>query len=435
MLRTMATTPKGPSTVPSASTMLPDLDAVLAAFDELLEDLRTIDRLEDLPSAVERLAAIHARIGDVRKRCAPDAPKGPPPELRGAEDALRGIEMKLTDVQQRMTALHEEERRKKGAFFDLQRSYREQQLCLNDVTARANDLRIELARLEQRREDLRTEIGRDLGSDAAPDTLPRDTAAPPDAEHRIDYLRRELTLIGTLDDQTMAEYRDTEERATFLAHQTADLRASIGTLEEVIVELEREIERAFHIAFTTINAHFERYFRQLFGGGVAKLILLREEPVANEDENQNEDVNIPDIPPTDHKLSIINSQLSILSGIDIQATPPGKRIKHIAMLSGGERALVAIALLCAIISSSQSPFVILDEVDAALDESNSVRFAEILKDLSAHTQFVVVTHNRYSMERAAMIYGITMGDDGASKLLSLKLEEAANMHAGAKVPV
>jgi chromosome segregation protein len=322
-----------------------------------------------------------------------------------------------------MSALHEEERRKKGAFFDLQRSYREQQIHLNETTARANDLRIELARIEQRREDLRQEILRDLGGDAAPDALPTTAAAPPDAEHRIVYLRRELALIGTLDEQTMQEYRDTETRATFLTTQTADLRASIGTLEHVITELEQEIDRAFHAAFTTINAHFERYFRQLFGGGNAKLALLREIPV--EESIDDTSIPIPDLPPTDPPPRAAR----VVVGIEIQATPPGKRIKHIAMLSGGERALVAIALLCAIISASQSPFVVLDEVDAALDESNSVRFAEILKDLSAHTQFLVVTHNRYSMERAAMIYGITMGDDGASKLLSLKLAEAERVAA------
>ena len=113
-----------------------------------------------------------------------------------------------------------------------------------------------------------------------------------------------------------------------------------------------------------------------------------------------------------------------LAGIEIQATPPGKKIKSIAMLSGGERALTAIALISAIISANPSPFVMLDEVDAALDEANSERLAKILDDLSHKTQFIVVTHNRASMLRAAILYGVTMQDDGVSKLLSIKLEEA-----------
>ncbi|MBI4142854.1 AAA family ATPase [Candidatus Uhrbacteria bacterium] len=414
----------------AAAALVGDLDAVLSEFDEFLTTLRMVHRLDDLQPTVERLQAIHTRIAAVRKRCAPDAPAEPAPELTAAADALRGVEGKLADVQRRMNALHEEERRKKGTFFELQRQYREQQLALNEVTSRANDLRIELARLEQRREDLRVEIARDLGASAEADALPIPTAPlAPDAADRIARLSREIALIGMLDEQTMQEYRDAQERAAFLEHQTTDLRKSITALEGIIGELEQEIDRAFHVAFTTINAHFERYFRQLFGGGHATLALLREQPAADEDGDAHEDIKIPDIPPTDRLTPHASRLTTQVSGIDITATPPGKRIKHVGMLSGGERALVAIALLCAIISSSQSPFVVLDEVDAALDESNSVRFAEILKDLARSTQFLVVTHNRYTMDRAAMIYGVTMGDEGASRILSLKLEDAERVAA------
>ena len=113
------------------------------------------------------------------------------------------------------------------------------------------------------------------------------------------------------------------------------------------------------------------------------------------------------------------------SGVEIYATPPGKRLKSVHMLSGGERALTSIALICAILASNPSPFVVLDEVDAALDEANSLRFAEILEALSRKAQFIVITHNRATMEKARMLYGVTMGDDGVSQVLSLRLEEAA----------
>ncbi|MDO8260163.1 MAG: AAA family ATPase, partial [Candidatus Magasanikbacteria bacterium] len=112
-----------------------------------------------------------------------------------------------------------------------------------------------------------------------------------------------------------------------------------------------------------------------------------------------------------------------LAGIEISACPPGKRISSVSMLSGGERALTAIALICAIISANPSPFVVLDEVDAALDEANSERLAKILDELSHKTQFIVISHNRASMRRANILYGVTMGDDGVSKLLSVKLED------------
>lgn len=419
------------SQAPQARALLPataladDVDAAVGVLDELLEDLRMVGRLDDVRPLVERLAGLQQRLAGLRKRCAPETVAAAPPELRDTEAALKAIEGKLADVQARMAALHEEERRKKGAFFELQRNYRTQQLALNGVAAKANDLRIELARLEQKREDLRHDIGRDLPS-VDPAQLPQPTAPSlPDAEDRITRLQRDLAVIGTLDEQTVQEYRETKERAEFLTSQTEDLRKSITALERIIEELETDIDRAFHTAFVTINDHFERFFRQLFGGGQAKLALIREEPPEEAAPTDGVDaVALHDIPPRDSsKLQASSFKLGV-AGIDITATPPGKRIKSIAMLSGGERALVAIALLCAIISSSRSPFVVLDEVDAALDEANSVRFAEILKDLARETQFIVVTHNRYTMERAAMIYGVTMGDDGVSKLLSLKLEEA-----------
>lgn len=408
-----------------ATALTDDIDATINAVDELLEDLRMAGKLDDVRGTVERIASVQQRLAALRKRCVPEAAASAPPELRETEGVLKAIEGKLADVQSRMAALHEEERRKKGAFFELQRNYRTQQLALNTIAAKANDLRIELARIEQKVEDLRHDISRDL-PDVDPAHLQQPTVAlPPDAEDRVSRLQRDLAAIGTLDEQTVAEYRETKERAEFLTAQTEDLRKSITVLERIIEELETEIDRAFHAAFSTINDHFERFFRQLFGGGQAKLALIREEPP--EEVEGVEDVKgvkeIPDIPPRDRE-SGVKRQVSGVAGIDIAATPPGKRIKSIAMLSGGERALVAIALLCAIISSSKSPFVVLDEVDAALDEANSVRFAEILKDLARATQFIVVTHNRYSMERAASIYGVTMGDDGVSKLLSLKLEEA-----------
>lgn len=411
-----------------ATALTDDIDATINAVDELLEDLRMAGKLDDVRGIVERIAAVQQRLASLRKRCTPEAVNAPPPELRETEGVLKAIEGKLADVQSRMAALHEEERRKKGTFFELQRNYRTQQLALNTIAAKANDLRIELARIEQKVEDLRHDISRDL-PDVDPAQLQQPTEAlPPDTEDRIARLQRDLAAIGTLDEQTVQEYRETSARAEFLTSQTEDLRKSITALERIIEELGTEIERAFHASFSTINDHFERFFRQLFGGGQAKLALIREEV---EDVEGVEDVKgvkgvkeIPDIPPVDsYKLPATSSKLGV-AGIDITATPPGKRIKSIAMLSGGERALVAIALLCAIISSSKSPFVVLDEVDAALDEANSVRFAEILKDLARATQFIVVTHNRYSMERAASIYGVTMGDDGVSKLLSLKLEEA-----------
>ncbi|MDO8462986.1 MAG: AAA family ATPase [bacterium] len=410
-----------------AAALTTDLDAVLRDTHALLTALRTLTALDELPPMVERFQTLHERIAAVRQRANPDAPQAPP-ELRQTEQTLVGIETQLKETQQRMSTLHAEERKKKGTLFELQRNYRERQLALNSVTNRAQDARIALARLEQRREDLLVEIARDIGADRDPLTLTPPTAPlPADAEQRIAYLKRDIAAIGALDEETVREYEETRERVAFLESQTTDLRRSIHALEDIIAELAEDIDRAFHASFTTINEHFERYFRQLFGGGQARLTLLRAAQHEDANEQEDEDASLPDIPPVDRPSRVARSMSGVVAGIDIAATPPGKRIKSISMLSGGERALTAIALLCAIISSSTSPFVVLDEVDAALDEANAVRFAEILKDLSKHTQFLVVTHNRYSMERAAAIYGVTMAGDGASRILSMKLEEAKEM--------
>jgi chromosome segregation ATPase len=405
-----------------ASTLLND---VLALLDDMNKVHTALAQPDDaaLERAREGLASALKRLKQIRTACGGDTiDTAPPPELSDTEELLSSVEVELGEIQQRMRAYREREREQKSEFFALQHRSRDAQLQLTEQTSRANDIRVKLARLEQRRDDLSATIAHQFGSAFNVNELSKPAHAPTtDMPARIARLKRDLAAIGTIDQQTLTEYEETKQRAEFLDHQTSDLRQSITAIEKVVLELDREIARAFQDAFQTIGAHFETYFKQLFDGGHAKLTLLSESPDETTDDLSDDD--LPDIPPTDHPAHRRQTAPSI-TGIDIQATPPGKRIKSIAMLSGGERALTAIALLCAIISTSRSPFVILDEVDAALDEANSVRFAEILKDLSKHTQFLVVTHNRATMERAAAIYGITMGDNGASKLLSLKLEEA-----------
>ena len=136
----------------------------------------------------------------------------------------------------------------------------------------------------------------------------------------------------------------------------------------------------------------------------------------------------PEQPAAEEKMSpkrfLKRKTGKVITGIDIAATPPGKKVASIAMLSGGERSLASIALICAVIANNPSPFVILDEVDAALDESNSQRFSQIINELAHKTQFIVITHNRATMHQANILYGVTMGEDGVSKIISLRMEEA-----------
>jgi chromosome segregation protein len=226
---------------------------------------------------------------------------------------------------------------------------------------------------------------------------------------KLTRVRSQLEWIGSIDPATQKEYEETKQRFEFLHTQTQDLKGAIQGLETIIAELDETIRTRSETAFHALNKEFGAFFSILFHGGEAKLIQMEAEPEEDEEGNLIE-------PEND----------AAMVGIDIQATPPGKRLKSIALLSGGERALTSIALICAIMATNPSPFVVLDEVDAALDESNSQKFAKIVDQLSDKTQFIVVTHNRATMHEANVLYGVTLADDGTSQLLSVKLEDVGN---------
>jgi chromosome segregation protein len=241
----------------------------------------------------------------------------------------------------------------------------------------------------------------------------------------IDRLQHQLNLIGGIDEQVTQEYSETNERWEFLSKQADDLTSGINSLEKAIADLDGIIAQRFDAAFKKINAEFNTFFRALFRGGRAELVLIKEAPHADDDITEAEAAMAEEsgaaaAPEAKPK----KDEEKIVTGIEIKATPPGKKLQSIAMLSGGEKALTSIALLCAIISNNPSPFVVLDEVDAALDEANSQRFSAILDQLAHKTQFVTISHNRATMEKANILYGVTMGDDGVSQLFSVKMDEA-----------
>lgn len=220
-----------------------------------------------------------------------------------------------------------------------------------------------------------------------------DQELDPSLTQRIEQLRTRLRRMGPVNALAPAEYQAAQERHTFLSEQLADVRAAVASLRIAIGDLDAVMQERFVTTFDAIGHEFERSFTQLFGGGSAKLSLVRE------------------------------ADGSPVGGVDIVAQPPGKRLLNLQLLSGGERSLTAAALLFAILKVNPSPFCMLDEVDAALDEANVVRFREALLELAERTQFVIITHNRGTVEAANTLYGITMGDDGSSRMLSLRLEE------------
>ena len=221
------------------------------------------------------------------------------------------------------------------------------------------------------------------------------TALPGDASRmelsaEIDELRRRLERMGEVNLAAIGEYEELSQRFGFMSQQKADLEKSIADLQQTIVKLNRICRLRFRESFEAINEKFELIFPRLFRGGKAKLVLT--------DDNDLLD-----------------------TGVDIIVQPPGKKLQSITLLSGGEKALTAVSLLFAIFLTKPSPFCFLDEVDAPLDDANIDRFIEIIKEMSAHSQFVLVTHNKKSMQAAEVLYGITMGEPGVSKLVSVKM--------------
>ena len=207
-------------------------------------------------------------------------------------------------------------------------------------------------------------------------------------------------------------------------------------MEKIVNDLDEKIQVQFDTSFKNINKEFSHFFNILFGGGKAELVLVKEEISQQDKQDKAEDEEGVGVEGGIlDKLMVVEEKISpktflkkktgkVITGIEIIAMPPGKKVSSINMLSGGERSMASIALICAIIANNPSPFVILDEVDAALDEANSQRFAKIVNELAHKIQFIIITHNRATMHQANILYGITMGEDGVSKLISLKLEEA-----------
>lgn len=224
------------------------------------------------------------------------------------------------------------------------------------------------------------------------DALPIVDELPEGVEDRIVQLRNQIKRLGAINYEAQAEFEELQKRHTFITEQSNDLEKASTALLQVIAELNDVMKVTFRQTFDAIANAFQNTFKVLFGGGQARLTLTNAE---NIDE----------------------------CGVEIQAQPPGKRPQSLALLSGGERSLTATALLFAILQVKPTPFCVLDEVDAALDESNVGRFRSMVESLSDQTQFIIITHNRRTVEAASTIYGITMGADGASTALSLRLED------------
>ncbi len=240
----------------------------------------------------------------------------------------------------------------------------------------------------------------------------------PDLEKRMFKLRAELAGIGDLDPALIKEAQETEARYAFLETQMNDLDKASDDLKTLIIDLDEKIHTEFSRNLKAISEQFDHYFKLMFGGGKAGLKLVKPEEAPKEIDPEVTEQPIEEAKDEDEEHTVDHG------GLEVSVSIPRKKISGLDMLSGGERSLVSIAALFAMISVSPPPFLVLDEVDAALDERNARRFSDLISDFSKKTQFILVTHNRATMEAAEILYGVTMGDDGTSRVLSIKLEQA-----------
>jgi len=324
---------------------------------------------------------------------------------------IKKVDSKLKEINQELNEFNEKEREKRKKLLDWQKNVQEKQSKLNQFTYKINEFKIDLARLETKNDILEKEINEEMGAQGKEIMKIRkdDVKIRPEPEdlEKIYKLKHQLELIGSIDPEVTKEYPEVNQRYKFLNSQSNDLTKSLKGLNKIIQELDEKIKEQFKENFSQINKMFDRYFKIIFGGGNAKIILQKQEQESQKTEEEQE--------------PLIKNR--IIDGIDIFATPPGKKIKSIEMLSGGEKALTSLSLICAIISINKPPFVVLDEVDAALDQENSFRFGKILQELRHNSQFIIITHNQQTIESADILYGITMDSDSISRLISLKLEE------------
>jgi chromosome segregation protein len=276
------------------------------------------------------------------------------------------------------------------------------------IRERLAGLREERASLRQDVEHLAGEIRRDLQAEPPSGPGEGPPANLPELEADLERCRRTLERLGPVNLLAADEYAEQEERLRFLTTQRADIAGSLERLRTTIRELNEESSGRFLATFTEVNESFGRTFTDLFRGGSAEMRLM--------DETD----------PLD-------------GGIEIVARPPGKRLQNLSLLSGGEKALTAIALLFALFRTKPSPFCILDEVDAPLDDVNTLRFVDLLRGMASETQFMVITHNKLTMEAASTLYGVTMQERGVSHLVAVELDslqaaEASEPAASAALP-
>jgi len=318
----------------------------------------------------------------------------------GEEQLERLRQQKLQDKNETVELIasrREQRLQYQQTLENLEREVKEKKRNYKQLTDIIKDEEVKLNRLDVELENLLARLREEytLTFEAAKANYPLEIEAA-EARKKVKLIKRAIEELGTVNLGAIDEYERVSERYEFLTTQKSDLQQAKETLYQVIDEMDQEMKKRFHATFEQIRSQFGDVFAQLFGGGRADLQLTDPADLLN-------------------------------TGVEIVAQPPGKKLQHLSLLSGGERALTAIALLFSILKVRPVPFCVLDEVEAALDEANVHRYAHYLKQFSSQTQFIVITHRKGTMEEADVLYGVTMQESGVSKLVSVRLEDSKQL--------
>lgn len=419
--------------------------AVRSFWDELTAILDKAhgangDQIDRLKSAVHDAQKLLRTFVERHRAIAEDTPAPDRTELERLELEKAQAESRVEAVRERLTTRLNVVDTLREVIESYKLESREQERELFAARQRATELRGELSRIALREADLertKEEFEREVREGAA--LIGRQVMGYKDhtIETRVDLdaskedersaqheRRRALEKLkvrleemgGSNADEIHKEYQETKERDEFLERELADLQKSAESLRALIKDLEQELAEKFDAGVSEINTQFSEFFTLMFGGGSAKLVVQKAEKAPRSMVGALMD----SLSGAESEVGDENRE----TGVDIEVSLPKKRIQSLMVLSGGERTLTSIALIFAMSQVNPPPFIILDETDAALDEANSRRYGDMIKQLAHKSQLIVITHNRETMSRAGVLYGITMGIDGVSKILSVKFDEA-----------
>ena len=366
-----------------------NLKISVSSFDEsttsIDEMLQRIDQdIENNKTSIENKKALREKITEDNKTLEE--------QILSLNEQIEQMKQEVKDSGGRVEELKNERIAKNEELNKTEEEIANQFKVIEDLKAQITKQEVKKSKIEYELEQIINKMWEDY--EITPNNIEGEYKKPENVSEttkKVKHLRDEIKSLGSINIDSIEEYKQTKERYDFMCEQRLDLEDSSNKLRKVIQDMTKIMKEQFETQFKIINRNFGEVFSELFGGGKAELKLA--------DEN-----NI------------------LECGIDIEVQPPGKKLQSMTLLSGGEKAFTAIALLFAILKINPAPFCVLDEIEAALDDVNVYRFADYLKKFTKETQFLVITHRKGTMEAADTVYGITMEENGISKLLSMKLK-------------